>query len=585
MLTKLKTSRTKHGIIRIISIIKDGKLKNYMENEATTNVIDPSQLKGILGIKKLDDPLPSFWFEIQKYPNMVGYFCALAVIFSHHRNIEVFKNSSSNMKGVMHKQDFDEKSFTNLRGILTSSGASRIEDARADEVPYNFSKVFSHGEIGVLVKNLILNRLNTIGWSENAEDSEFKRSFLEQCIWYGFHKVFGLTESQLESWFSGNSLVPENYSKENINYNKYIPIDTHILASLSSKQLIIITGPSGTGKTYGIRRLAASLNPYYNIDRNYNLAFIPIEAGWKDGRHLIGYKNPFSESGEQYETTPLINLLLKASSAQNSDLPFFIIFDEMNLSHVEMYFARFLSLIETAKHPKLLSEPLLSVEDLLLLKKTFKYSYTYISLINEAIENGGLYIPKNVYFIGTVNIDETTYMFSPKVLDRAFVIEKNTDKPSTIFNEEENSKYQSTIPLEKAYKLFLSELSSDNIQKELIDFLDDVYEILKNNFPFGYRVIRECNDYYNVLNNFKRQLDDVPEWLNKNNINNIIFDEILMQKILPKIHGNRKQLATLLPKLVEFCKANGEVIYPRSFHKLKSMERNLQNSGYCGFVV
>jgi len=587
MLQKLKASRTKYGIVYLIDIVKSGHLDHYLQGTYTfPKSINQAQLKGVLGIENSTSPLPSFWSEIENYPDLVGYFCAVAIIFSHHDYIKVFKKSSTgNMKGVIHKEDFDQKTFTNIRGILIKSGASSEEYLLAKEVPYNFSELYANGEVGLLIKKLLLNRLNLIGWAESPiPNSEFTRNFFEQCIWYEFHKVFSLNEAQFKSWLEGEPQYLLTEEIVNIDLKSMVKVDTHILASLTAKQFMIITGPSGTGKTYGIRQLASSLNPLYSKDKHFNLVFIPVEAGWKDDRHLVGYKNPFSDQGEVYQTTQLINLLLKANSVQYRKTPFFVIFDEMNLSHVEMYFARFLSLIETARHRDLPEEPLLNVEELELLKKSYKYNYAYISIINEAINNGGLFISKNVFFIGTVNIDETTYMFSPKVLDRAFVIEKNTELPSSIFGVSElEERYNATLSLGKVYDFLLGEIPTA-ISEQLIQFLDKVYNLLKDDFPFGYRVISECNNYYIITKNLRNELKEESLWLGVEEDNHI-FDEILIQKILPKVHGNRKQLTTVLNNLIEFCQENDSIIYPKSYKKLKAMQKNLQITGYCGFVV
>ena len=155
--------------------------------------------------------------------------------------------------------------------------------------------------------------------------------------------------------------------------------------------------------------------------------FIPVEAGWTDGRHLLGYRNPFGKTGETYASTPLISLLLRANHPKFRQVPFFIVLDEMNLSHVEMYFSRFLSLMETtgSRHP----EAVLNTSELELLLRSglTPIEATYVE---QAVSAGGVYLTPNVMIIGTVNVDETTCMFSPKVLDRSFVLEFPTIRPS-----------------------------------------------------------------------------------------------------------------------------------------------------------
>ena len=143
--------------------------------------------------------------------------------------------------------------------------------------------------------------------------------------------------------------------------------------------------------------------------RNYEV--VPVRPDWVDNRGLLGYLNPLTN---EYSTTPFLNLLLRAhaeeeraEAAGEDPHPFFVILDEMNLARVEHYFSDFLSALESGEAIPLYEE--------------------------EAVESGEsaaalgvpreLKVPGNVLFTGTVNVDETTYMFSPKVLDRAFTIE------------------------------------------------------------------------------------------------------------------------------------------------------------------
>ena len=133
-----------------------------------------------------------------------------------------------------------------------------------------------------------------------------------------------------------------------------------------------------------------NFTPKFNLTpKNYEI--IPIGANWTDNTNIIGYHNVITDD---YQSTPSFDLI-KYSKLDYTN-PYFLILDEMNLSHVERYFADFLSAIESDEEI-----PLYGTKD-------------------------SLKLPKNLFIIGTVNVDETTYMFSPKVLDRANTIEFNT---------------------------------------------------------------------------------------------------------------------------------------------------------------
>ncbi|MEI3145543.1 MAG: hypothetical protein V8S94_02660 [Methanobrevibacter smithii] len=120
----------------------------------------------------------------------------------------------------------------------------------------------------------------------------------------------------------------------------------------------------------------------YKKDPNYKI--VPVGANWTENRHVLGFYNVITE---EYNETPSYFLIKAAKNDIGS--PYFLILDEMNLSHVEIYFADFLSAIESGQ-----PIPLYFNDD----------------------ENYELDIPDNLLIVGTVNVDETTYMFSPKVL-------------------------------------------------------------------------------------------------------------------------------------------------------------------------
>ena len=137
---------------------------------------------------------------------------------------------------------------------------------------------------------------------------------------------------------------------------------------------------------------------------------VAVRPDWTDARALTGFYNPLTKS---YVSTPALDLLReaqaeveRASASALPPRPFFLVFDEMNLARVEHYFSDFLSAMESGEEIHLHDDDDLAEAEENPVPKRIK-------------------IPKNVFVVGTVNVDETTYMFSPKVLDRAFVIEFN----------------------------------------------------------------------------------------------------------------------------------------------------------------
>ena len=168
---------------------------------------------------------------------------------------------------------------------------------------------------------------------------------------------------------------------------------TRFVSSLLTKPFVILTGLSGSGKT---KLAQAYVQWICQEESQYRI--IPVGADWTNREPLLGYPNALKPEEYVKPDSGVIDLIIQANS--NPELPHFLILDEMNLSHVERYFADFLSVMESNEEIPLYAEG--------------------------TVDNGvpsKLKVPANLFIIGTVNIDETTNMFSPKVLDRANTIE------------------------------------------------------------------------------------------------------------------------------------------------------------------
>lgn len=345
------------------------------------------------------------------------------------------------------------------------------------------------------------------------------------------------------------------------------------ITSLMAKPFVILTGNSGTGKTRISKQFAEYLEYKYKkknengeeIDKK-NWMIVPVGADWTDNSRILGFYNPLGAEGSgKYEKTGVLELIEEAN--EHSDIPYFLILDEMNLSHVERYFSDFLSHMETPDIPFALDG----------YEEEIKY-------------------PKNLFVIGTVNIDETTYMFSPKVLDRANVIEFKPQKDAVIklfTGEGENSAIVSANDgsaeafLRLAKEIQAGKLSIDlkNIryyedsdsEKSNMGYVEtvfsEIYEIVEiNNFEFAFRTVKEIRQYISAAYEFVGE--------DEFNLTQVI-DEQLLQKVLPKIHGNNKEIGQLLIDLDVLC---DKYKLELSKKKIGQMKGKLEKVQYASFI-
>jgi len=361
-----------------------------------------------------------------------------------------------------------------------------------------------------------------------------------------------------------------------------------MLSSLVSKNLVLLTGLSGSGKTKIAQALARWLPSSSNCFR-----VVAVGADWTGNENVLGYPNGLEKAS--YISKPSLDVILHAKA--NEAIPHFLILDEMNLSHVERYFADILSAIESDEKIHLHQD------------SERKANGTTIPAEVE--------LPKNLFIIGTVNVDETTYMFSPKVLDRANVIEFRMDA-----GELEGF-------LDNPARPDLSKLDGKGASfgKAFVDAAKNPVAVPVDVKPaydaemlllfktlqahgaeFGYRTAYETARFIHFYKLLGNHPDGDTAWFPD------AFDCVVFQKLLPKLHGSRAKLGPVLKKLWFLCvndaagrgadalkaaeeaarstdkKAEPSIIvpagapYPLSAEKIGRMWRLLIENGFASFA-
>lgn len=324
--------------------------------------------------------------------------------------------------------------------------------------------------------------------------------------------------------------------------------------SLKTKPFVILSGISGTGKSKIVELFAEAVGA--NRD-NERFKLVPVRPDWSDATDLLGYRN--------IENKFISGIIMDVAyeAMKNLDKPYFLCLDEMNLARVEYYFSDILSSMETRsiKDDEIITQRLLS-------KAQFgKDERSYDKY-------GDVYIPQNLYIIGTVNMDETTFPFSKKVLDRANTIEFN--KVNLKYNFEEVELYELSSKnyhnnFLKSQYLKISECrDGKDIATKVIDKLIPINNILeKYQQHFAYRVRDEIVFYviYAVVNNLFS--------FNK------AMDYSIIQKILPKIGGSGGEVLDILVEIFNYL---NNTKYKNSGYiedeQIKIMENQCENSEY-----
>jgi len=278
--------------------------------------------------------------------------------------------------------------------------------------------------------------------------------------------------------------------------------------SLKTRGFVVLAGISGGGKTWLAEAYAAAVGAEQLV--------VPVAPNWTTNEDLLGYLNPID--GE-YRHTDFSRFLMRAAAehadaktAGRTPRPYHLILDEMNLARVEYYFAKFLSAME----------------------RRTRYGTAQIQLSDELEAQ----LTPNLMFIGTVNVDETTFGFADKVYDRAQLIE-----------------------LDAPRELLAAHISSEPYAVRVLN----IWDALRDVAPFAFRVLDELAAYVAAAAAIE------VDWP-------AAIDEQLLQKVLPKVKGTDPQIRPALEAFIEQCDG-----FPLSRAKAERMLATFKTHGFVSY--
>ena len=371
------------------------------------------------------------------------------------------------------------------------------------------------------------------------------------------------------------------------NYRPYI-------TAIKSKPFLLLAGISGTGKSRIVRELARACweegTDEYKAQKPKNFQMVQVKPNWHDSSDLIGYVSRVSGKAE-YVAGEFLKFIAKAW--EDTETPYFLCLDEMNLAPVEQYFAEYLSVIESRKSHEdgtVTTDPILEKAD-----EEWYFNLTASLTSDEDIRKQfneeGISIPQNLIVVGTVNMDETTFSFSRKVLDRAMTIEMNeVDLHGGL-----TKRHESIGKLSNA-ELVGSAVEGVDVYNDYTDvcdialgYLQKVNDVLEGTpFKIAYRTRNEFLLY--VVNNLPYCKDENGNDLEQGYVIARALDEITSMKVLSRIEGDdtkvSDELLDNLSKAIEdgLKTVSGEenTVKSISLAKLKEMKAKLV-SGYTSF--
>lgn len=440
----------------------------------------------------------------------------------------------------------------------------------------------------------------TYDWTDDVDYDKIQNDIDALItVYLGILENVGIKTPQIiplkKKLFNANIYSTVKFTQSMLPYRPYI-------TAIKSKPFLLLAGISGTGKSRIVRELARACwdegSEEYEAQKPKNFEMVQVKPNWHDSSELIGYVSRVSGS-PVFEAGDFLKFVAKAW--ENPEVPYFLCLDEMNLAPVEQYFAEYLSVVESRKadgNGVITTDPIL--------KKCDEQWYFDLTAkltnddeIRARFNKDGICIPQNLIVVGTVNMDETTFSFSRKVLDRAMTIEMNevdlygglTDRHEKIGKLEAGNLIGTAVEGVDVYK------NNKDVCEKVINYLKVINANLEGTpFKVAYRTRNEFLLY--VVNNLPYNKEEDGSEISQKEIIARALDEITSMKILSRIEGDETKIGNLLEQLREIISGQLKTIsdieysatkneegkaYSISLAKLKEMEKRLKSSGYTSF--
>ncbi|MBR6277020.1 MAG: ATPase [Prevotella sp.] len=464
-----------------------------------------------------------------------------------------------------------------------------------------YSEATLKSELGRIGVDVSRNNIDAKKGGVVASPGEISRGPFVQTLYAGlditdYVLILQSNYSTLYGNSTSNTLQDKVTSSTSSLYRPFI-------TAIKSKPFLLLAGISGTGKSRIVRELAFMTCPKELQDEDGttpgNYCMIEVKPNWHDSTELLGYYSSFNGGG--YRFTKFDRFVVKAWL--NPKVPFFVCLDEMNLAPVEQYFAEFLSVLETRSRDKRGDVVTGALVDKQYFKDDTKMTTEFgldkgdewTIKVRSDLVNKGLTLPPNLIVIGTVNMDDTTYQFSRKVIDRAMTIEMNGGELNQMFGNSNSLKYRSDEDVVKLGMFKAPYINADEviecyqsqaqiIKEKLPEKLEAVNTALKDTpFQVSYRVLNELVIYLGALMDEAtakgEAIDDdaLPALIDQ------AMDKITLMKILPRIEGDedmfRRSGGTNVLKTLQALFSEDT----DSYRKLEEMADRLNRTGFTRF--